>query len=211
MHALAGCSVPARGTSVFQTRCPPKPPWLQMTKYAIAFVLLITALTGCHLLEVQWVTADYPGGVEFIGVRKNEKSPITFFSVRVKGQNEGSISSACPLIFHWREQAVAVADITTSKLIAMNIETEPVDYLGPEWSSAFIGGADEQNTDYGVEFELKNDRIVEFYAHHNWRSSTACPFKLSFQGNLPVSFPLTEAQLNKAFGKPSHIIAVWGH
>ena len=185
--------------------------WRQMTKYATLFVLMITALTGCHVLEVQWVTVAYPGGVEFVGVRNSESSPITFFSVRVKGQDKEPISSACPLVFHWHGQTVPVADITTTKLSDMNIEAEPSDYKGPEWSSAFTGGADEQNSDYGVEFHFKSDRIVEFYARHDHQSSIACPFTLSFRGTLPVSFPLTEDQLQKAFGKPSRITAAWGH
>ena len=182
-----------------------------MNKILLPPLFCAVAAAGCHLGEVEWIHAKYPGGIEFIGVREAEKSPAIFFSVRVQGDDGQVISADCPLTFHWHGRDFPVSNITAAKLVAAGIEPQPVDYKGPEWQSAFVGGADSQNRDYGVEFHLRKDRCVEFYARHDWRSSVSCPFELSTPVSGRFRFPLSEAELKKVLGEPKAITTIRGH
>ena len=173
-------------------------------------LLCITLGAGCHLIEVQWVYADYPNGIEFIGMRKTEKAPTVFFSVRVKGDNGLPIPATCPLIFHWQGRDFPVSTITTDSVTAAGIDLQTQYGNDPDTRIAFIGGADTQNRDYGVEFHFRKNRIVEFYARYEWKYSVPCPFELSTSQNNRIRFPMSEDQLRKTFGKPESIIGVWG-
>jgi len=173
-----------------------------MKRYIIALIGIMMATLGCHQLGSQYVNAKYDGGMQFIGKRSDEKAPPIYFSVRVKNENGEPITSDCPLVLHWKGHLISVYLITPEILDAMGIAVAQSDYKGPEWKFGFIGGGD-QNRDYAIEFHLRNDRLVEFYARHN--SSSPCPFQLSRLDRPPVTFPLSEAQLEMAFGKPRNV------
>ena len=161
-----------------------------------------------HFLEVQFVSAKYDGGVEFLGTRNHERSPTTFYSVRVKNGNDQPITPDCSVVLHWQEQVIPVHTMTLEVLRAVGIAVSQPDYKGPEWKHGFVGGGD-QNRDFGIEFYMREGRIVEFYARHN--SSAPCPFQLSKGNQPPVAFPLFEEQLERAFGKPREITWFRGH
>ncbi len=165
-------------------------------------------VTGGHLLEVQFVHAKYNGGVEFIGTRNDEASPITYYSVRIEKGNDQPITSDCPLVLHWQGQSFPVHTITPEILRAIGVVVHQPDYKGPEWKLGFVGGGD-QNRDFGIEFHVRKDRIVEFYARHN--SSAPCPFQLSRGDQPPVAFPFSKDQLERAFGQPREVTWQWGH
>lgn len=183
----------------------------RMKTIVLATGLCTLLVTGCRILEVQWVNAEYPHGTQFIGVRKNNDAPTTYFSVRVKDANNQQISRDCQLILHWQDSSFLIKDITASNLIAAGITPKPSDYGESGSAFAFIGGTNNQNRDYGIEFHLKSDRVTEFYARHDRKSSIKSPFELSVSGGQRVRFPLTEAELIAAFGKPMSITARWGH
>jgi hypothetical protein len=182
-----------------------------MNKILLPLLFCAVAAAGCRLGEVEWIHAKYPGGIDFIGVREAEKSPAIFFSVRVEGADDQPIPADCPLIFHWQGRDFPVNSITAAKLVAAGIEPQLVDYKGPEWQFAFVGGADSQNRDYGVEFHLRRGRCVEFYARHDWRSSVACPFEFSAPNSNRFRFPLSEHDLKKELGEPKAVITMRGH
>lgn len=179
----------------------------------LAALLCLCALVGSgwRLLQVQWVHAGYPGGVSFIGMRRSEKAPTTFFSVRVKGADRQPIPAGGFLTLHWRDKSFLVSEISTSTLGAAGIQSEPYDYRGPEAEYAFIGGATEQNQDYGIEFHFVSGRLVEFYARHNDRDGVSCPFELSGSNGDRIRFPFGEPELRECFGAPESIIGVWRH
>ena len=179
-----------------------------MKRYSIALIGIMMATLGCNQLGSQYVNAKYDGGMQFIGKRSDEKSPTTYFSVRVKNENDEPITSDCPLVLHWKGNIVPVHSITPEILDAIGVAVASPDYKGPEWKFGFIGGGD-QNRDYAIEFHLRNDRLVEFYARHN--SSSPCPFQLSSRDQPPVPFPLSESQLETAFGKPKSVTWFTGH
>jgi hypothetical protein len=176
--------------------------------YILGGIGIVAVMTYTHLLEVQFVSAKYDGGIEFIGTRKDEHSPTTYFSVRVKNGNDQPITSDCPLVLHWQEHVLPVHTVTPEILRAAGIAVKQPDYKGPEWRHGFVGGG-EQNQGYGIEFHMRKDRIVEFYARHN--SSAPCPFQLSNGDQSPVTFPLSQDQLERAFGQPKEVIWFWGH
>jgi hypothetical protein len=179
---------------------------------AVISALLLSLLTACHrLFEVQWVHAFYGQGVEFIGMRTAESRPVTYFSVRIKNADDTPIDATCPIAFVGSDWQSPVSELTTNLLSSHGIRLRTQDYAGPDAVSAFIGGADDQNRDYGVEFHFRGSRIVQFYARHNWKSAVRCPFQLASRGKEPVRFPLSEAQLVAAFGKPARVEVVWGH
>lgn len=182
-----------------------------MMKTIIALWFCLVAGVGCRFGQVQWVHAQYPRGVEFIGMRKNESAPTTYFSVRAKGTNRQPIPADCWLTLHWQGKSLRVADISASNLVAAGIQPRPQDYKGPEAEFAFIGGADDQNRDYGIEFHLESKHIIEFYARHNWRSAIPCPFELSGSNGDRIRFPFGETELKKYFGEPESITGVWGY
>jgi hypothetical protein len=182
----------------------------------VAFVLLgilgwlgiMVAIDCTHSLDVQFVSAKYDGGVEFIGDRSDEHSQTKYFSVRVKNKNDQPVTSDCPLVLHWQEHALPLHRVTPEVLRAMDVAVKGMDYRGPEWKIGFLGGGD-QNQDFGIEFHMRDDRIVEFYARHN--SSAPCPFQLSKGDQPPTTFPLSDEQLEKAFAQPIEITWFWGH
>ncbi len=174
-----------------------------MNKTIPILILCAVLSEGCHLHQVQWVTAHYPGGTEFIGVRKRERAPTTYFSVRVESKKGQSLPAACRLILHWRGQDFVVREITPAKLVAAGIE------VNRQWG--FVGGEDGMNQDYGIEFYFRSNRIQEFYARHSVNSSVQCPFELSVPGGDRFRFPLSEDELKEHFGEPESITAFWGH
>lgn len=178
-----------------------------MKHITIGLFIVAILVTGCHLLTVEYVSATYDGGMEFLGIRRGGKSSVSFFSVRVENENDQPITSACPLVLHWKGHVLPVHSVTPHTLRAAGIEVQPTDYKGPEWKFGFVGGGD-QNRDFGIEFHIKGDRIVEFYARHN--SSAPCGFQLSRGNKNPVVFPLSEDQLKAAFGEPKHIVTFPG-
>jgi hypothetical protein len=182
-----------------------------MKKTLTILCLCILVGAGCRFVQVQWVHAQYPGGVEFIGMRKSESAPTTYFSVRAKGANEQPIPADCWLTLHWQNEAFRVADISASNLVAAGIQPEPQEYQGPDAEFGFIGGATEQNQDYGIEFHLVSGRIVEFYARHSDQNGVPCPFELSGSKGNRIRFPFGETELKKHFGEPESITGVWGH
>jgi hypothetical protein len=144
-------------------------------------------------------------------MRKSEKAPTTFFSVRVKSTNGQPIPTECFLTLHVEDQSFRVGEFSTSTVIAAGIQPKPKDYGGSEAEHAFLGGATEQNQDYGMEFHFVSGRLVEFYARHNDRNGVACPFELSGPGGGRIRFPFGESELSEYFGSPESIIGVWGH
>lgn len=201
------------------TESPPprKRRWLRYLLWTLlAFVLLnilawvgiMLLMTYTHILEVQFVSAKYDGGVEFLGTRSSEQSPTTYYGVRVKNGNDQPISSNCPLVLHWQGHTLPVHSVTPDILRGIGIAVDPQEYKGPEWKIGFIGGG-EQNRDYGIEFHMRDDRIVEFYARHN--GTAPCPFQMSNGDQTPVTFPLSQNQLERAFGQPKEVTWFWGH
>lgn len=182
----------------------------------VVFVLLgifgwlgiMVAIDHIHFFEIQFVSAKYDGGVEFLGTRNDEHSPTTFFSVRVKNANEQPMTPKCAVVLHWQEQAIPIHKMASADLQTLGIVVEQPDYKGPEWKHGFIGGGD-QNRDWGMEVKMRDDRLVEFYARHN--SSAPCPFQLSNGERPPVAFPLSENELKRTFGQPKAIAWFWGH
>lgn len=196
---------------------PRKRRWQRIAVWTlVVFVLLgilgwlgiMVAIDNTHLLEVQFVSARYNGGVEFLGNRDNEQSPTKYFSVRVKNGNGQPITSDCTVVLHWQEQAISIHRMTSSDLQSLGIVVKQPDYKGPEWKHGFVGGGD-QNRDWGMEFNMRDDRLVEFYAQHN--SSAPCPFQLSNGERPPMAFPLSENELERTFGHPKAITWFWGH
>jgi hypothetical protein len=194
--------------------------WCRIVLWTLsAFVLLYIVVVGSvmlvmtytHFFEVQFVSAKYDGGVVFIGTRNNEHSPTTYFSVRVKNENDQPITSECPLVLHWQEHTFPIYSVMPDTLRSMGIAVEQPDYKGPEWKYGFVGGGD-QNRDFGMEFYMRENHLVEFYARYN--ASVCCPFQLSNLVNEkmpPVAFPLSEDQLEKAFGQPKEVVWFWCH
>lgn len=150
---------------------------------------------------IQWIHANYPNGVEFIGIKQSASAPVIFFSVRVRAQDHtSSITQACPLLIKWHQDIIKVAAITPETLNLWGV------------TNRFIGGADPQNRDYGIEFRFSGDSIVEFYARHTWNSSVLCPFSIGSDTNgHMVTFPLSQTELIAQFGSPTNILTVWGH
>jgi hypothetical protein len=101
--------------------------------------------------------------------------------------------------------------LTPDTAAAAGIILQPTDYRPPGSLSGFIGGADDQNRDYGIEFYFNNKRLTEFYARHNEKSSVPCPFLVGAEGKTAIAFPISEGKLEEAFGKPESISADWGH
>jgi hypothetical protein len=163
-----------------------------------------------HLLEVQWVHARYAHGVEFIGVRNSETGPTSYFSVRIKGFDGGVIDPECPVVLTWSGKKWKIADLTPESAAEAGIVLEPTLHPPPGSLIGFIGGADDQNRDYGIEFYFSNDRLTEFYARHNDNSSVPCPFLLEAEGKIATAFPISEGKLEEVFGKPENTSAQWG-
>ena len=171
-------------------------------------IAILVVVTGCYRLEVQCVHAKYDGGVQFIGTRNDEGSPVTYFSVRVDSENDQPITSDCCLVLHWQGHTFPVHEITPAMLRDIGVAVDRYDYKGPEWCLGFVGGGD-QNRDFGIEFHMRGDRIVEFYARHN--SPALCPFRLSCKDRAPVAFPLSQGRLETAFDKPRAVEWFRGH
>lgn len=182
-----------------------------MKKIITALCLCALAVTGCRLGQVQWIHAQYPSGVEFIGMRRNENAPTRYFSVRAKSANGQAIPADCLLTIHWKDNDLAVGSITSSSLVSAGIQITPQEHKGPDAKSGFIGGATDQNQDYGIEFHLVSDRLVELYARHSDQNGVPCPFELSGPNGNRIRFPFGETELRKHFGEPESITGVWGH
>jgi hypothetical protein len=183
----------------------------EMKRTITVLCLCALAVIGCRFGQVQWVHAQYPGGVEFIGVRKSERAPTTYFSVRVKGANGRPIPADCFLTVHWQGSALSAGNTVSSELVAAGIQVEPQEYMGPDATSGFVGGATEQNQDYGIEFHLVSGQLVELYARHSDQNGVTCPFELSGPNGSRIRFPFGETELKKHFGEPESITGVWGY
>jgi len=144
-------------------------------------------------------------------MRKSEKAPTTFFSVRAKGANGQAISSDCFLTIHWQDDALAAGSVSSSNLVTAGVQLKPQEYKGQDATFGFVGGATEQNQDYGIEFHLVSGRLVELYARHSDQNGVACPFELSGLNGNRIRFPFSETELKKHFGEPKSIAGVWGH
>ena len=183
----------------------------EMKKIITGLCLCVLAVTGCRFGQVQWVHAQYPGGVEFIGVRKSESAPTKYFSVRAKGVNGQPIPTDCFLTVHWQSNAFSAGKTASGNLVSARIQIEPQEYKGPNATSGFVGGATEQNQDYGIEFHLVSGRLVELYARHSDQNGIPCPFELSGPDGNRIRFPFGEAELRKHFDDPESVTGVWGH
>jgi len=144
-------------------------------------------------------------------MRKSENAPTTYFSVRAKGANGQAIPADCFLTIHWEDNNLAAGSISSSNLVAAGIQLKSQEYKGPDATFGFIGGATEQNQDYGIEFHLVSNRIVELYARHSDQNGVSCLFELSGPNGNRIRFPFGEAELKKYFGEPESITGVWGH
>lgn len=203
--------------SLMESTPPRKRRWQRVAVWTlVVFVLLgilgwlgiMVAINHTHSLEIQFVSAKYDGGMEFLGTRDNEQSPTKYFSVRVKNANGQPMTPERAVVLHWQEQAIPIFKMTSTDLQTLGIVVKQPDYKGPEWKHGFVGGED-QNRDWGMEFNLRDDRLVEFYARHN--SSAPCPFQLTNGERPPVAFPLSENELERTFGQPKAITWFWGH
>lgn len=144
-------------------------------------------------------------------MRKSENALTTYFSVRAKGANAQPIPADCFLTVHWQGKAFSAGNTSSSNLVAAGIQVKPQEYKGPNATFGFVGGATEQNQDYGIEFHLVSDHLVELYARHSDQNEVPCPFELSGENGNRVRFPFGETELKTHFGEPESITAVWGH
>lgn len=174
----------------------------QGIRMPLIILFLVACSTSCAFFYKYWATAKYPSGVEFTGVKKFKKSLPLYFSVRVAGS---PIVNTCPLHFRLYGQDFRVADLTTASLTRLGLSVKPKTYKSGNVMGAFLGGADGQSRDYGMEFEFRSDKLVEFYARHSWDSNVPCPFELYTSGTQRVRFPVKETDLIKVFGVPQSV------
>lgn len=177
--------------------------WRKLCSAAVAVILIGVALSDPLIRTFppgRMVTASYPGGVRFVGFR----TPFTttrFTTVQAGEDDETTrIQGSCPLLFHWQGHTLEVGNLSAGTLDGIGVSVSPCDY-SPARSFGSISGADADNRDYGVEFSFRKDIPVHFLARYSKESKVQCPFLLSFRGGRPVRFPLTERQLEEAFGK----------
>lgn len=173
---------------------------------AISFV----AMYCFSIWEHEWYFASYKHEMKFVGT-KGKDGRIEYFSVRIGGNNAQAISAECELEFHWKGQKYLVRELGLDDLAEMGVSAKSNTYTPSDVMTGFLGGKDDRNQDYGVEFYFRSGRIYHFYARYSAHNNVACPFMLSLSQRPPVSFPIGEEQLQKSFGVPDSVVAVPGH